>query len=235
MEPPALPRNDTQAIWAHAAPFLAWLVIMSLPFPSEPWRYALQTAVSAFLLLTLRPWRFYKSANLLHLPLAIAVGTGVCLVWIGPELPWIYHYPRLNDLYLRYGVRPLGIITGAEAIHPSAPEICGWPLALVRLAGSSLVIAAAEEFFWRGFIYRWMINRSFLAVPERPIHAGFFVLTAILFGMEHDRWLVGILAGLAYGALYLRTRDITAAVVAHMATNFLLGLYVLAFAAYQFW
>ncbi len=235
MEPPALPQENQQATWAHAAPFLAWLLIMSLPFSSIPWRYTLQTAVTTILLLTLRPWRFYKPANLHLLPLAVAVGIGVCLIWIGPELPWITHYPYLNDLYLRYGIRPLGVITGADITHPSAPEICGWPLTLVRLAGSSLVIPVAEEYFWRGFIYRWMINRNFLAVPEQPIRLGFFVLAAILFGMEHDRWLVGIIAGLAYAALYLRTRDITTAIAAHMTTNFLLGLYVLAFAAYSFW
>ncbi len=208
---------------------------MMIPLPSLPWRYALQTVVVACLLLTLRPWRFYRPLNIRYLPLAIAVGIGVFIVWIGPELPWIYHYPYLNDLYLRFGIRPLGVITGIEATHPSAPEICGWTLTLIRLTGSTLVIAAAEEYFWRGFLYRWMINRSFLSVPERPIHLGMFLLTAVLFGMEHDRWLVGILAGLAYGALYLRTRDLTAAVIAHMTTNFLLGLYVLAFAAYQFW
>jgi membrane protease YdiL (CAAX protease family) len=235
MQPPPLPREHRQALVAHVAPFLAWLVIMTLPFQSAPWRYALQTAVGAFLLLTLRPWRFYPRASLRHLPLAAAVGAGVCLVWIGPELPWITHYPYLNDLYLRYGIRPLGVITGTDITHPFAPEICGWPLSLIRLAGSSLVIAAAEEYFWRGFLYRWLINHAFLNVPERPVHVGFFLLTALLFGLEHDRWLVGIVAGLAYGALYLRTRDITAAVAAHMVTNFLLGLYVLAFAAYHFW
>ena len=57
----------------------------------------------------------------------------------------------------------------------------------------------------------------------------------LLFGFEHQRWLVGILAGLAYLWLMLRTRDIWAAIVAHVITNFLLGLYVLAAGAYAFW
>jgi hypothetical protein len=235
MESPAQSKECNQAVWAHTAPFIAWIGIMMLPISSEPWRYTLQTAVSAILLLALRPWRFYRPINICNLPLALAVGIGVLIIWIGPELPWIYHYPYLNDLYLRFGIRPLGIITGSAAFHPSAPEICGWPLTLIRLAGSTLVIATAEEYFWRGFIYRWLVNRHFLSVPERPIHVGMFLLTAFLFGMEHDRWLVGILAGLAYGTLYLRTRDITAAIAAHMTTNFLLGLYVLAFSAYHFW
>ena len=48
-------------------------------------------------------------------------------------------------------------------------------------------------------------------------------------------FLVGILAGLAYGLLLIRTRDIWAAVTAHVVTNLLLGFYVLVMGAYGFW
>ncbi len=220
---------------AHVLPFLAWIGIMMIPMDNLPWRYAFQAAVTALLLLWLRPWRFYTAPAIRHLPAATVIGAAVFLVWIGPELPWIYHFPYLNDLYLRYGIRPLGIITGSDTVHPYAPETCGWPLALVRLAGSAFVIAPAEEFFWRGFLYRWMVHRDFLSVPERPLHVWIFVLTAVLFGLEHDRWLVGIVAGLAYGGLYARTRCLGAAVMAHRVTNLLLGLHVLAAGAYHFW
>lgn len=222
-------------LMSHVLPFVAWLGIMALPFDNLPLRYALQTAVTALLLVMLRPWRHYPAPSIPQFPLATAVGIAVFAVWVIPELPWMYRYPYLNDLYLRYGIRPLGIITGSDATHPYAPEVCGWPLALVRLAGSAFIIAAAEEFFWRGFLYRWMINRAFTTVPARPLHLGIFLLTAALFGLEHDRWLVGIIAGLAYGGLYVYTRNIWAAVLAHVVTNLLLGLYVLAAGAYHFW
>jgi hypothetical protein len=60
-------------------------------------------------------------------------------------------------------------------------------------------------------------------------------MTAVVFGVEHSEWLAGIVAGLAFGWLYLRTRDIWAAVVAHVTTNFILGWYVLATGSYHYW
>ena len=60
-------------------------------------------------------------------------------------------------------------------------------------------------------------------------------MVSVCFGLEHDRWLAGIFAGLAYGLVAIRTRDIWAAVMAHVVTNLLLGLYVLAVGAYSFW
>lgn len=116
-----------------------------------------------------------------------------------------------------------------------APSVCGWPLALVRLAGSAFVISVAEEFFWRGFLYRWIQNVDFLKVDPGRLAWPAFLGTAALFGAEHTEWLAGILCGLAYGALYVRSRDIWAVAIAHAVTNLLLGLYVFAVGAYQFW
>ena len=116
-----------------------------------------------------------------------------------------------------------------------APEICGWPLALVRLAGSVFVISVAEEFFWRGFLMRWIQHIDFLDIDVGHFHALAFAVTAIAFGAEHTEWLVGILCGIAYGWFCLRTRDIWAACIAHATTNLLLGAYVFLTGAYQFW
>ena len=106
---------------------------------------------------------------------------------------------------------------------------------MIRLLGSAVVIAPIEEFFWRGFLYRWLLAKDFLVVSLSTFRPGLFLLVALAFGFEHDRWLAGLVAGLIYGALILRTRDIWAACVAHAITNFLLGLYVLATGAYGFW
>lgn len=116
-----------------------------------------------------------------------------------------------------------------------APSICGWGYTLVRLAGSALVISVIEEFFWRGFLYRWIQKVDFLSVNPGVLDWTAFLATAAIFGAEHTEWLAGFLCGLAYGALYLKTRDIWAACVAHVTTNLLLGIYVLATGAYQFW
>ena len=88
----------------------------------------------------------------------------------------------------------------------------------VRLVGSAFVISVAEELFFR----KWLIG-----------FAGFGWMVA-LFAIEHDRWLVGTIAGAVYGLLYLR-RGLLAAIVAHATTNLVLGLWVLRTGQWQFW
>ena len=88
----------------------------------------------------------------------------------------------------------------------------------IRLIGSAFVISVAEELFFR----KWLIP-----------FAGFWPMVA-LFAVEHDRWLVAALCGVAYGWLYLR-RGLGAAIVAHATTNLVLGLWVLKTGQWQFW
>ena len=89
---------------------------------------------------------------------------------------------------------------------------------LVRLFGSAFVISVAEELFFR----RWLMR-----------FAGFWWMVA-LFAVEHDRWLVGAIAGVLYGWLALR-KGLVSAIVAHVTTNLALGLYVLETGKWQFW
>lgn len=215
----------------HIVPFILWIGLMHLPMTDVALRYALQVAVCLPAFLVLRPWRHYPALNARQLPLGLLIGVGVGVVWILPESGWIRQFPDIHGAYLRYFVR--GHESGAGALF--APEQCGWPLTLVRLGGSALVIAIIEEFFWRGFLMRWMVKADFLSVEPGKVGWGIFMATAILFGLEHDRWLVGVLAGLAYGCLYRRNGDIFSVTAAHVTTNCLLGLYVLATRAYQFW
>ena len=88
----------------------------------------------------------------------------------------------------------------------------------IRLIGSAFVISVAEELFFR----KWLIG-----------FAGFWPMV-VLFAVEHDRWLVAAICGVAYGWLYLR-RGLGAAIVAHATTNLVLGLWVLKTGQWQFW
>jgi CAAX prenyl protease-like protein len=79
------------------------------------------------------------------------------------------------------------------------------------------------------------VERDFRRVALSQWQTGPFWVTAVLFGIEHDRWLVGILAGVVYGLLVLRSRNLGTAIWAHIVTNLALGLYVLAAGDYRFW
>ena len=102
---------------------------------------------------------------------------------------------------------------GTDAIAESNPYLIA-----VRLIGSAFVISIAEELFFRKFLIDF---------------AGFWWMVA-LFAIEHDRWLVGAIAGVVYGWLYLK-KGLFAAIIAHATTNLALGLFVLKTGQWQFW
>ena len=223
---------------AHTAPFVAWVLLLMLPGAATGWGYALLSLLAAALLAWARPWRWYGPPRLRCWPLAAGAGVLVFVVWVLPETPWIARAaPRLHDAYLTFGVDLLQLSEPAAFADtsPYAPAVAGWGLALCRLLGSAFVIAVAEEFFWRGFLARTLVRPAFETVDLGAWHPGRFLLVAVLFGLEHQRWAVGIAAGLVYGLLAVRTRDIWSAVTAHVITNLLLGLYVLRAGAYRFW
>lgn len=198
-------------------------------------RYALQTVLAGALFLWLRPWRYYAAPRFATWGPATLVGTIVFALWVLPETGDFQGASSWREWYGRYAIRPFGALPAVTVSSPFAPSACGWPLTIARLTGSALVIAPIEEFFWRGFLYRWMIRPNFTKVEPAPIRWGAFWATALVFGFEHDRWLAGLLAGAIYGWLYARTRDVWAAVWSHVITNLLLGLYVIGVSAYTFW
>lgn len=227
---------------AHVVPFVMWLLLMSVLSwvgPDHAWKYAARTGVCLLLFLVYRPWRWYPAPRLKHVPLAIAAGVLVYVIWVFPEIIWSEKVPWIQDVYLRFGIRPLGEAPLTQAFADTRniydPLTCGWPLSLIRLGGSAFVIAVIEEFFFRGFLYRWIIERDFTRVDLGRFDWEAFGLMILMFGIEHQRWLAGILAGIIYLFVMLKTRDIWAAALAHVITNFMLGVYVLKSGYYAFW
>ena len=104
-----------------------------------------------------------------------------------------------------------------------------------RLAGMVLVVPVMEELFWRSFLMRWIDKRNFLALDPAKASGAAMVVTAALFAVEHTQWLAGLLAGVAYAALYVKTRNLWAAILSHAATNTTLGVWILATGHWQYW
>lgn len=221
---------------AHVIPFVAWLFIAHFLGDPDGWKYAVRSAVCLGLLFWLRPWQWYPRIEWKNVPLALAVGVGVFVMWVIGETTWLQRVaPGIHALYGKWAVMPLGEMREPLTEFPYSPEQTGWPLTLVRLAGSSLVIGVIEEFFWRGWLYRWMLGRNFLKVDPATRDRFVFVAVALVFGLEHTEWLAGWITGLVYCWLYVRTRDIWAAALAHALTNALLGWYVIQTGAYWYW
>lgn len=222
------------AAWAHAIPFAIWMAFIL--FDKEPTAasYALRSLAGLVVFIGMRPWRWYERLEVRHLGVAVLVGVGVFMIWILPETPWAESI-GLAKGYYTWGMMPPWNSDAPTSAPTYAPETCGWWLTGVRLMGSSMVIAPIEEFFWRGFLYRWLIRPDFQQQDPSRFRWSAFLISSALFGVEHHRWVVGIIAGMLFAWTYIRTKNIWSACLAHAITNFLLGIYVLATGSYAFW
>ena len=225
------------AVRALTWPFFAWLAgIALLLFPHSfdfpACVYAVKTFFCAGLFLLFRPWRFVDCrATHAALLAGILFGFVVYVLWVLPEChPW----PNLLDFYRRWLVMFPGSLPDYSAswcyAWDSSPT-----LALIKLLGSAFVIAPIEEFFFRGFLMRWLTQRDWLRLPLGNVSRQAYWSVALVFAFEHDRWVGGLIAGLVYGVLAIRTNSLRAPIIAHVTTNFLLGLHVILFDAYGFW
>jgi len=187
------------------APYAAWMALMAL-LPSTVTGYAVRTAaVTIILFLGLASHLSRLMSSLRWRNVLVGL-----LVGLAVFVTWIL--PEQFDWawYRRFCIVGEG---GTQAVAEASVAMIA-----IRLIGSAFVISVAEELFFR----KWLIG-----------FAGFWWMVG-LFAIEHDRWLVGAIAGIVYGFLYLR-RGLLSAIVAHATTNLVLGLWVLRTGQWQFW
>lgn len=196
--------------------FLALTIVQTGFSEAVVWMYPLKTALVAACLMALWPW--FPPLIPGHLILSTLVGLAVFIAWILPE--GLYPYLGTPEAFDPHS-------------HFAGTALYGW-MAL-RLAGATLVVPIMEELFWRGFILRWIVARDFRKVPIGTFTWPSFLLTSLLFATEHNRWLVGLVAGIVYNLLLYRTRSLFACMVAHGVTNLALGVYVLNTGLWTFW
>lgn len=210
---------------AAVAPYAAWMAMMfALPASAE-W-YAARSALVAALLASAaflagrgRIGKCGRAKSVSGILWGLLAGAAVCALWIAPEVL----FPGLRT-------------QGAAMPSPYEPSVCGWTLTVAKLAGSSFVIAPAEELFFRGFLYRWLMNdRDWTAANPRRFDLAAFLWVAALFALEHNTRIVqGLMAGVFYGWLAVR-KGLVSAITAHAVTNLLLALYVILTDSWYFW
>ena len=196
------------------------------------WVYLAKTLAGAAMLWAVRPfiaemkWKISWEA--------VAVGVGVCVMWIGldtfyPSLDALLKYAGLGGKETKPALdwNPLQFFVGNAAL--------AWFFIAVRLLGSALIVPPLEEVFFRSFLYRWIAKPDFENEPLGKFAWKPFLLTALIFGLEHQQWLAGILCGFAYQGLVIRKKRLGDAMTAHAITNFLLGVWVVWKGAWQFW
>ena len=222
-------------ILPRALPFLIYIAfLLLLPALSYAWEmiypamlfdgrmvYPVKAGCVALLLVFF--WHHYPELRKFNLESheilwSIAIGAGVFVVWINLDQEW-----------MRFG----------EAAGYDPRDELGninWFLALSRLLGAVLVVPVMEELFWRSYLMRRIEHPDFLELSPGLVGLTGLLGSSMLFALAHTMWLAGLVAGLAYGALYtLKAKSLWAPVVAHATTNGLLGLWVLQGGRWDFW
>lgn len=148
---------------------------------------------------------------------APAIGIAVFVIWILLE-------PNVDSSQTAL---PQGL---AELTKGTA---AGW--LIFRVLGSVVAIPLAEELAFRGYLIRKLIAKDFENVPLGQFSWFSFMLTSVLFGLLHERWFAGTLAGMGYALALYHRRQLSDAVVAHMTTNALIAIFVLTQARWSLW
>lgn len=182
--------------------------------------YPIKTgAVALLLYLFRRDYRefVFKDLTKFRITLAVsAAGLLVFVVWIWLDfVVAVVPSPGFDPMLLPEGVR-VG-------------------MTLCRVVGAVLVVPLMEELFWRSFLLRYLINPDFESVPLGRFSWPSFLITVVLFGLEHHLLLAGMAAGAIYSLVLYKTRSLSQCVLAHAITNLALAIYVLLFGKWQFW
>jgi CAAX prenyl protease-like protein len=208
---------------------------------SEPqyWVDPLQTLLCGALLI--HWWDSYELRRPSGLVFSIAIGVVVFFLWAGAQagLEAVVANDALGARATQF-LRWLGLgVPRLEGFRPDffpspAANAISVGLRFVRLV---VVVPLLEEIFWRGFLLRWLIDPIFESVPVGTYRPWPFFITTIGFCLEHQAadWPAALLTGALYNWVAIRTKSLSACVLAHAITNLLLGLYVMKTGQWGFW
>jgi len=202
------------------AVFMAFVAIESIFTSGGFLIYIVKTIVVGLILLYFKNSypEINLAASLKDLLIAVVFGLVVFLLWV--NMTWdfaVIGEPRDNDPFTMSGKKIL------------------YPAIFFRVFGASVVVPVMEELFWRSFLIRWIDNKNFLSVPVGAFSLQSFFITVLLFGLEHNLWLAGIMAGILYNLLLYYRKNIFLCIISHGVTNFTLGVYVLYTGKWMFW
>jgi len=187
------------------------------------WLYPIKTAAVLGLLICFWPQYHELKDRIINGPgeaaLTIAVGLLVYAAWVRMDWPW--------------AMQGDGTAQGYDPYRAGAGM--GIVLAGIRILGASVVVPIMEELFWRSFLIRYLISSKFDSIALGTFTIFSFAATVVLFGLEHDLWLAGMMAGAAYTGLLYYTKRLWPCILAHAVTNFALGIHVLMTGEWRWW
>jgi len=222
--PPAFSRILPFALYMAfvALQELAPLVGVKLPEQTGERLYPIKIGLVAIALVIF--WKHYNELRLSDLrrlrdtALSIAAGALVFIAWINIDFSFAvqgeqtsFNPNMFESSFIRHG------------------------MLAVRMAGAVVIVPLMEELFWRSFLARYMLKKDFLNAPIGRFTPLSFLMIMILFGLEHQLFVAGMIAGAVYNLLLIHTKSIVQCILSHAVTNLALAVYVLTTGQWRFW
>jgi exosortase E/protease (VPEID-CTERM system) len=202
-------RGDERLLLALLAPFMAFMAasVISAAFkPNDQWLYLLKVVgISAAL------WFFRGQYSFLLRKvsgLSVLAGIAVGILWIATQ--------RSNEE---------GAALATWLAELPASLVALW--IAMRAIGTTLLVPVAEELAFRGYLHRVLISRRFETVEPGQFAPLAFVLSSLLFGLMHERWLAATLSGAAFALIMYRSNRLSDPIAAHMTANGVIALWVI--------
>lgn len=221
---------------SRVLPFAVYILLLALGDYLAPichslnlddkWLYVFRIALVALLIVYF--WREFNELKLTALNVrptvadlfvAVAAGLLVLIFWAAPFPAWA----TLGSDHASF-----------NPVEGETKQAAFFWLS-TRILGAALIVPVMEELFWRSFVMRWVDNKNFLSIRPENISLYAYISSSALFALEHNLWLAGLFAGLVYGALYIKYKNLWVPIFAHAVTNGLLGLWVVQTGNWQYW
>lgn len=151
-------------------------------------------------------WPVYASLEWRLDPLAIGSGATIALMWIMTA-------PAAGD-----SIPAFANLTGMA--------FAGWVTA--RVLGTALLVPVIEEMMFRSYLLTRLAPKG----TGAPMLIG-VLITSALFAALHDRWIEAAIAGVVFGLLVWRSRNVTDAIVSHAVANGAIAAFALATGAWH--
>ena len=215
---PSVNRGQASELEALLVPFvvlLASTLVTSALTAGFDWLYPLKVLATGAAL-----WFFWRCYQFEQRSLTAEPFLVGALTFLG----WILLVPASDEA------------STAFAIGLAAAPTAGASIWLVfRFIGSAITVPFAEELAFRGYLLSRLTGTRPTPGGTVPFTWVSFVVSSLAFGVFHDAWIAGTLAGMAYAYARYRRGAISDAIVAHMTTNALLSGYVLLTQQWSYW
>jgi CAAX prenyl protease-like protein len=213
----------------YVVPFVAFFVLLSLGDYLQsvlgPWEAPFRVGVLSAIL-----WVFSREVidfRVRRWAMTVAIGIAVFAIWVAPDLL----FPGYRQHWLFQNA-----ITGSLSSSIPAELRENLLVLIFRSVRAVVLVPIIEELFWRAWLLRWLINTDFEKVALGAYTASSMWISALLFASEHGPyWEVGLIAGLAYNFLMIRSRSLGDCILAHAITNGVLSLFVVLTGRWEYW